>query len=87
MSDAFSEYRWLPQYFVQQHKVGERTGQLVDNLEKVADRFSKDAKRTLMTAVIVYSGIVLTIAFDLAVLVRAWSAQCSTSWPRLLLWI
>ena len=36
VSDAFSEYRWLPQYFVQQHKVGERTGQLVDNLETVS---------------------------------------------------
>ncbi len=65
-SSAFSKHNWLPSVFAQQYKVGEKTGQLVTNLQKSASSFSKDAKRSLMVATLFYSGVALALAFALA---------------------
>lgn len=65
-STAFSSFPWLPSNFVQQYKVGERTGQLVPNLEAVAATFAKDAKTALTMATVFYAAMALMLAFGLA---------------------
>lgn len=65
-SAGFASLNWLPKNFVSFYKNGERTGEVVGNLRRLADEFEKKAKRSLGLASIAYPKIVLVSAMALA---------------------
>ncbi|CAH8245843.1 type II secretion system F family protein [Paenibacillus melissococcoides] len=44
MSDTFADHAWFPPMLVQMMGVGERTGNLDEMMEKVADFYERDVK-------------------------------------------